>query len=278
MIQQLDNKIISSFLLYLDHEIQSKGQAFKNSVLSFYPVSSPYSNIYTYTARTKPFCNDTSISGASILSGVYLNNTFIQVGQSGLKAINHYQGALHFTGTNPTNVSISGQLAIKEISIKISNQPDYKLLFETHYMSDNSNPSAMLSGIPLDAEVSPIIFLKRQKQENKPFGFSRLDNQTINMRAIIVVDNEFQEIALTSILKNLNYRAIPLIASTPFDAMGNMTGVTNYNYSQLPIDTSFTPMIFGVKVIDFPITDGVKNILRNMAVIDFEISTIGRST
>lgn len=277
MIPQLDNKIMSSLLLYLDHEIQDKGQAYQNEVLTFYPVNSPYANTYVYACNQKPLCNDISISGANILSGVYLNQTFVQVGTSGLAAINHYKGAIYFTGTNPSNVVISGQVAVKEINIKITNQPDYKLLFETQYLSDSSNPaSSQVTGLPLDTEVTPIVFIMRRKQENKPFGFSRLDNQTIGIRTISVVDNEYQEIALTTILKNLNYRTVPLFTSTPFNSVGDMTGI-NYDFSQLPIDSSLTPIILGVKAIDLPITDGVKNVLRNMAIVDFEISTINRS-
>lgn len=271
---QLDNRIISSFLLYLDHEIQSKGRAFQNTVVRFYPITSNYAGTYAYAAPYKPLCNDISITGVNVLSGVYLNNSYIQVGQSGLHAINHYRGTLYFTGQNPSNFVISGAVAAKEVGIKITDKQDWKLLFETQYVANGTHPVQM-TGLAEDVETTPIIFLRYKGQENKPFAFSRLDNQTIAMRAVVVANNEFQRVALASILKNLNYCSIPLVNSTPFDSVGNMTGV-NYDYTQLSLDTSYTPMILSVKSIDLPQQGDYKNVGRNMAIVDFEISTIAR--
>lgn len=277
MIAQLDTKVLSSFLLYIDHEIQSKGQAFQNQTVKFFPETSSIVNNYIFTSAVKPLCNDTSISGANILSGIYIGNSYIPVGQSGLKAINHYKGALYFTGINPESygLPLSGLSALKEISVKITDKTDWKLMFETKYVN-NGSMSVPVTGLDLDVEMSPIVFLRFKGQENKPFAFSRLDNQTITVRAIIIADTEFQKIGVSSILKNLNYRVIPLVQSTPFDSLGNMTGV-NYNYSQLPTDSLLTPMILGVKSIDVPQEGSYRDIRRNMSIVDFEVSTIARS-
>lgn len=276
MKAQLDTRIISSFLLYVDHVIQRDGQAYQNTVTRFYPATSPIANNFVYTAPIKPLCNDASISGANIMSGVWIGPTYIKVGQSGLRAINHYQAALYFTGSRPSGLPISGSVAQKEINIKLTDKPDWKLMFETQYVTNNTNPVTPFTGVPLDAETSPVIFMRTKVQENKPFGFAKLDNQTINMRAIVIAENEFQKTAVVTILKNLNYHAIPLPSSLPFDALGNMTGQV-FNYDALPLDTSVTPIIFGVKAIDVPQQGDYKNIVRNMAIVDFEISTIAKS-
>lgn len=277
MLAQLDTRILSSFLLYVDHEIQSKGSGFQNQVVSFYPEVSPISNTYVFTAPVKPLCNDTSIGGANIMSGVYVGNSYLGIGQSGLKGINHYKGAIYFTGVNPEsfNLPISGKAAVKEISVKITDKTDWKLMFETKYVN-NGSMQIPTTGLDLDTEVSPIVYLRYRGQENKGFAFSRLDNQTISMRAIIVADNEFQKVAVASILKNLNYRVIPLVQSTPFDPLGTMTG-SNYNFSSLLIDNSVTPMVFSVKSMDVPQRGDYGDIRRSMALVDFEISTIARS-
>lgn len=275
MNSQLDTRIISNFLLYLDHVIQSEGQAYQNVVARFYPVASPIVGSYVFSSPIKPFCNDTSVSGANILSGLYLGNQYVSIGQSGLKAINHYQGTVYFTGINPSGSTISGSAALKEINIKLTDQPDWKLLFETQYVTNNTNPVSPSTGLPLDAETTPIVFIRHKAQENRPFGFARLDNQTINIRAIAVCDNEFQKLNVTTILKNLNLRPIPMVTPS-FDFLGNMTGV-NFDYDTAPQDNSVTPIILGVKVIDIPQQGEFRNVVRNMAIVDFEISTIARS-
>ena len=277
MIAQLDTKVISSFLLWIDHNIQSRGQAYMNVPIRFYPSSNQaLSGTNVYTSQYKPLCNDVSISGANILSGVYLNGNYISVGQSGLTAINHYQGALYFTGKLPPNTVISGNAAIKEINVKLTNKTDWQVLFETNYAANGTNPVLSTTGLSLDTETTPILFLRNKGMENKPFGFARLDNQTVYMRAILIADNEFQKVGVTSILKNLNWREMPLIASTPFDSMGRMTGV-NYNYDILPRDSAATPIVLSVKVIDVPQQGDYKNIMRNMAMADFEISSVAKS-
>jgi hypothetical protein len=259
----------------LDHTIQSNG-GFSNVVANFYPATSTISNTQTFTSAYKPLCNDVTISGANILSGVYLNSKYISVGQSGLRGINHYQGALYFTSGIPSNSVLSGKAAVKEFNIKITDKTDWKLLFETQYVSNGTNPVPSTTGLALDTEVSPIILIRHKAQENKPFGFARLDNQTISLRTIIVADNEYQKIAACTVIKNLNLVPIPIVQSTPFDSLGNMTGI-NYNYNQLSFDTSFTPIIMSVKIIDVPQQGDYRNIIRNMALADFEISTIARS-
>ena len=278
MLAQLDTRIVSSFLLYLDHEIQSRGSGFQNQTISFYPEVSPISNTYVFTAPVKPICNDTSISGATILSGVYIGNSYISIGQSGLKGINHYKGALYFTGINPETFHqpISGAGAVKEISVKLTDKTDWKLMFETKYVN-NGSMSIPTTGLDLDTELSPIVYVRYKGQENKGFGFSRLDNQVISLRTIIIADNEFQKIAVASILKNLNYRVIPLVQKTTFDSLGTMTG-QNYNFSQLPLDISVTPIILSVKAMDIPQQGSYGDIRRSMALVDFELSTIARST
>ena len=275
MKAQLDHKILSSFILYLDHELQSKGEGHQNVIAQFYPAYTDSSNRYVYTTSYRPLCNDVSISGANVLSGVYLNNTYVTIGQSGLTGINHYKGALYFTGRLPANTTISGLAARKEFTVKMTNKQEWKVLFDTYQSTDNEHPVPN-TGIPLDTETSPIVFIHARNQENKPFGFSRLDNQTITVRAVVIADYEFQRIGASSILKNLNYRSIPLVPKTPFDAQGTMTGI-NYNYTGLSFDNSFTPIVLSVKSIDLPQAGDYRFVERTMALCDFEISTIARS-
>lgn len=276
MKTQLDHRILSSFLLMIDHEIQSKGNAYQNITAQFYPTYSDTSNRYAYSTPYRPLCNDISITGANILSGVYLNGTYVNVGQSGLVAINHYKGALYFTGKLPANTVISGAAARKEFSIKMTNKQDWKVLFDTYQSVVSNEHPVPTTGVPLDTQTSPIIFLHARNQENKPFGFAKLDNQTVEVRAIVIADNEFQRAGACSILKNLNYTPIPLVNTTPFNSIGDMTGV-NYNYNTLSTDSSYSPMIFSVKSLDLPQAGDYKFVERTMALCDFEISTIGQT-
>lgn len=269
-----DAKYISSFLLFLDHRIQNEALAFSNYSGLLYPINSSIQGLYSYATPFKQLCNDTSISGANIMSGVYLNNNFVAIGQSGLYAINHDQGAAYFTSQLPQGTVISGRYSIKDFNVVLTDQIEYKLLFETKYVT-NSKFNQVLSGLPLDTKTSPAIFLKVKSSENKPFAFSRIDDNSLKIRAVIIADNEFQKITVGNVLKNLNYSQFNIVNYTPFDYLGNFTGI-NYNYGNLSFDSTYTCTVMESRIIDIPlstITD-FQSINRNMAMADIVLSII----
>lgn len=276
MLATLDNRVISSFLLYLDHEIQSKGSGFSNTVTRFYPERSSINGNYLYTSPIKSLCNDLSITGANIMSGVYIGNSYISIGRSGLNGINHYNGTLYFTGTNPESfgLPISGRTSLKEISVKLTDKTDWKLLFDTKYVN-NGSQSAPTTGLDSDTEVSPIVYLRYIGQENKPFGFSKLDNQVISLRAIVIADNEYQKISVMSIIKNININTIPVVLRTPFNSMGTYTG-ENYDFTRLSNDPSLTPIVLSAKARDIAQRGEYSDIRRSMGMVDIDIGTVAR--
>ena len=111
---------MSSFLLFLDHEILKKGSGFKNTSSLLYPTINKYAGMTTYSTPFKQLVNDTSIPGANVMTGVYLNNTFVPVGQSGLMAINHYKGTVEFSSPLPASTVVSGNYAVKDINIEFT--------------------------------------------------------------------------------------------------------------------------------------------------------------
>lgn len=259
-------------MLLLDNEIQKRGQAYTNYSGLFYPIPSDINGLYTYSAPYKQLCNDTSISGANVMSGVYLNGHFVTVGQSGLVGINHYQGALYFNQNLPKNTVISGNYAVKDFSIELTDQPESKLLFETKYWSFANNITP-LSGLTLDIRTSPAIFLRTKYGENVPFALGGMDDRTKKIRAVVIADNEYQRSAVCGIMQNMAYTPFYLANSIPMDQLGNMTGI-NYNFKNINFDAGTFPWIMKVKITDAPRHAQFKDVWKNTALVDFEISTI----
>jgi len=277
MIQPgLDNQLISSFLLLLDYRILSRGQAYTNYSSLFYPITSYDQNLNIYSCPFKSLVNDIGISGANVLSGVYLNGNYVTIGQSGLQAINHYNGCLYFNQQLPNNTIISGNYAIKDFSIKISDQPEYKLLFETKYTTNGAylqNPT----GISLDSETSPIIYLRTKHDDNVPFALGGYEDKTKILRAIVIADTEYQRMAVVNILKDMCYSPFYITTQVPFDAFGSYTGIP-YSYTGLPQNNNYFPWIFDVKVTDIPRYRQFKSTPANMSMCDFQIKTIAKHT
>lgn len=272
MQPQLDNKIITSFLLYIDNRIQQRGSGFYNTNGLFYPTQSNVNGLYAYTCPYKQLCNDTSVPGATVMSGVYLNNTYISVGESGLAAINHYDGALYFNSPLPKNTIISGNFAIKDFSIYLSDQPDYKVLFGSKFVPNPKFGQQPKTGLPLDAKTAPAVYLVVKNQENKPFAFAGLDDNSISIRAIVIADTAYEKIAVCNILKNLYMRPFRFVTSTPFDYLGNMTGI-NYNYTGLPVSDFYKPLVLKSKVSEVNLEGEFVDTKKQFAFVDIDIST-----
>lgn len=272
MIAQFDNKLLSSFLLLIDHKIQQKGQAFSNYSSQFYPISSNIQGQYVYSLPFKQICNDTSVSGAQIMSGLFINGTYTTVGSGNLVSINHYDGAAYFNTQLPKNTVISGDYAIKDFSIYLTDQPEYKLLFETVYKTNNMYVQT-LSGLSLDTRTFPIIYLKTKNDENKPFALGGIENKTKVIRAIVIADTEYQRTAVANILKDMCYSPFYLYSGVPFDSMGNFTG-KNYSFDDLQKDTSYFPWIMKVSSADIPSIGSYEPINQNVCLVDFTINTL----
>jgi len=231
MKAQFENILMSSMMLWFDHTLIKKGEAFSNYNSEFYPITNIFNGYYTYGAPFKNLIRDESITGVNIISGVYLNNNFIRTGQSGLVAINADQGQLYFNSelNNPT---ISGNYAVKDYGIYLTNENEEKILFETKF---NLNPKTTENptGLPINAQTYPAIYLKNNGGNNEPLAFGGLDSTNINVRAIVISDSIYSMDAVTTIFKDVVRTYIPLIQPNemPFNSLNGLK--FSYNYDLL---------------------------------------------
>jgi len=226
---QLDNLLMSSMLMWMDHVILKKGEAYKNFSSRFYPVTNIYNGFYSYGLPFKQVVCDSSISGANILSGVYVNNNFKTIGQNNLTGISPQNGQVYFTSGQGTN-TISGNYAVKDFNLYLTNQPEEEILFESQYQA-RPKTTQTPTGLAIEAITYPCIFLKNNGGINQPFAFGGQDNTQILVRAVVMADNMFNLDALCSILKDTARDYVPLINS-PFNNFGGLDS-GHYNYDTL---------------------------------------------
>ena len=231
MKPQFENILMSSMILWFDHTLVKKGEAFSNYDSEFYPITNIFNGYYSYGAPFRNLIRDESITGANIISGVYLNNTFITTGQSGLVAINADQGQLYFDA-DKSSYTISGNYAVKDYGVYLTNENEEKILFETKF---NLNPKTIESptGLPINAQTYPAIYLKNNGGNNEPLAFGGLDSTNINVRAIVISDSIFSMDAVTSIFKDAVRTYIPIIQpeEMPFNSLNGLK--SGYNYDLL---------------------------------------------
>jgi len=226
---QLDNLLMSSMLMWMDHVILKKGEAYKNFSSQFYPITNIYNGFYSYGLPFKQVVCDSSISGANILSGVYVNNNFQAIGQNNLTGISPQNGQVYFVSGQGTN-TISGNYAVKDFNLYLTNQPEEEILFESQYQA-RPKTSQTPTGLAIEAITYPCVFLKNNGGINQPFAFGGEDNTQISVRAVVMADNMFNLDALCSILKDTARDYVPLINS-PFNNFGGLNN-GHYNYDSL---------------------------------------------
>lgn len=233
------NTLTSSFLLYIDNAVLKKGDAYTNVSSLFYPISGAYGNYFTYAAPYKQIVSDASISGAAQLSGVYLNGNFITPGQSGLLAINHYDGQLIFS-SNKNGQTMSGDYSIKDYNVYLTDKSEDYILFSTK-IEPKSRRNITARGLEVNEITYPAIFLMMINSQNEPFAFGGIDMTKSYFRAVVMANSVFSLDAVCGILRdsahnyfrlvdnnNLKLNAMSAYTGTPFNYTGVATGETVY--------------------------------------------------
>lgn len=271
MKAQFENKVMSSLLLFVDHEILDKGEAFSDVSSLFYPTHQLYNNYYTYSAPYKQFVSDDSIAGATVIKNIHLDGTQTSVGSSALHGINHYQGQVYFTANKNSSV-ISGNYSVKDFNVYLTSEPEHKLLFETKYFLNSKYPQ-QLSGLAPDAQPFPAVFVKNMGGVAANFAMGGLNNQILNTRLVVLADSAFKLDAICDIFKNVKLRRVPIIDDLPFDALGSYTGL-NYDYSQLAVGDG--PLIWDTRISKMTMMGDFEKLNPGVfsAFIDLELHTI----
>ena len=236
---QFENKVMSSLLLFIDHEVTQKGDAYTNHGSTFYQIDSLFSDYYVYSSLFKQLVSDVSVTGSSspnVLSGVYVDGDGpLYVGNSGFHSINHMQGQLYFTGaTNPmAGKAVTGSYAVKDFNVFLTSMPEEQLLFETKLvLNPRTSDIKVSTGVDASVQTYPAIFIKDNGGRNEPFAFGGMDDTLISARAIVLADSMFNLDAVCGILKDSVRKNMSIVeqADLNLNALGGSTGV-NYNYT-----------------------------------------------
>lgn len=232
MIAQFDNKAISSFLLWLDYVLMTKGTAFANVGTIFYPVTTRINGYVAYGAPFKPFVADSSISGAHVITGIFLNGIPVSKGQSGFVDINYQQGQLYFSSPLPKNTVVSGNYAVKDFELSITDEADEKILFENKY-DIRPKTYQVQTGLVTESLTIPAIFIKNDGGNNDLFTLDGLEDSQINIRAVVLGDSQFLMDAVGSLFKDRARSRVPLldIVDMPFNNLGGYRSGIAYNYN-----------------------------------------------
>lgn len=222
------NELAGSIVLWLDNRILTQGEAFYNIDSNFYRVNN-YKGLTAYAAPYKQFIYDSSISGARVITGVYVNGNFVTTGQSGFLGINYEEGLALFNSNQ--NISVSGRYSAKEINVKLTSEPEEFLIFDTKYY--NKNQIFGTSGNNTNQQPYPIVYVRLDNGFNEEFAMGGEETSKNSAKLILICENQFQLDALKGILMDSARGYVPLYykGEYPFNSYGSL--INNFNYTGL---------------------------------------------
>lgn len=275
MKANFQNVLTSSFLLYIDHTILKRGEGYKNVSSKFYPVSGVYNNYYTYAAPYKQIVSDQTIDGANQLTGVYLDNSFIVPGQSGLVAINHYDGQVVFSSSK-NSYAISGNYAIKDFNVYLTDKSEEYLLFSTKMEPKNRKPQ-VFTGLAVNEITYPAIFLRLVNSQNEPFAFGGTDMTNCYFRALVMSNSMYNLDAVCGVLRDSAHNFFRTVNNNDLqlNAMSSYTGIA-YNYTGIATGDNVYISSVAVSQVKTSSSPEFKNLNPDViaAFVDFDLEVV----
>ncbi len=283
MNPQLDHLVMSSFKLFIEHEILKYGAAHFPISTYFYPTQNLINGLNTYSAPFKPIIGDNSISNITGITGVYLNDTLVGLGISGFSGINYAEGWVYFTGNMAGN-TISGNYSVPEFNVSLTSKPEEELLFETKF---NKRPRTLRQATGLSSEETtyPIVYLKNDGGSNAEWAFGGVEDTNINIKGIVIADSQFNLDGVCSIFRDTNRKYVALISGNqmPFNALGDYRSGVAYNYDSLiasKLQTNNSFYIDDINVLGFSRYSKILGELKSInpeiypALIEWNVSII----
>jgi hypothetical protein len=251
MIAQHDNNVLSSMILWANYTLFKKGQAYTNHGSLFYRSTGTISPYYVYSAPFKPFVADFAVSGPNVMTGIYLNGSLLNSGQSGFVGIDYQRGSVYFS--NPVTGTLSGNYSVCDFTVKATNSPDEKLILETKHLL-RPKVSSQTTGLSWDSTTYPVVYFKIAGGQNNEFAFGGMDESVTRIRAIVLADSLFSRDGVCSIFKDKVRSHVALFSGVdmPYDSLGRIRG-GSYNYCQVASgkDNSQTVYLKKVSVSSF---------------------------
>jgi len=229
MKPQFQHQIITSFVLWLDHAILCKGEAYQNIESSFYFQNDGRldDNFYAFASPHKQWVTDSSVEGAEIIKGITLDNFFIDRNKMGVKYdFNNGRVLIPRQMANESS-KVDGLYSVKDFNIYITDQTEEELLIETKFDKNSRFDQEIFKGIKPYDQVVPAIFCSYEAGVNNPFAFGGEDTTESKIRCVVFAENSYQLDGVFSILKDTK-----------------LTNVANVGFNEHPLN-EFGDLKFG---------------------------------
>ena len=236
MKPQFQHQVITSFALWLDHVILSRGEAFQNIEASFYHQNDERLDpeFISFASPHKQWVTDSSIKNAQIIENILLDGQEIENNHKGVK-YDYNNGRVIIPRLIADESSkVEGTYAVKDFNIYITDQTEEELLIETKFDKNSRFDQGVEGGVKPYDQVVPAIFCSYEQGYNSPFAFGGEDTTHSNIRCVVFAENSYQLDGVFSILKDLNYTTVANVGFNehPLNEFGGLK-YGHYDYLDL---------------------------------------------
>lgn len=274
MIEQFQHKLTTSFSLWFDNFLLTKGEAFSNKTgqLFYYSDERLDSRYRAFGSPYKQWVTDSSIDGATIPTGVFVNGSFS--GRNDGIALDFNNGRALLSGSN-TDLTITGEFAVKDFSVYLTNDTEDDLIVENKYVVNSRIPYASEGAIAPYDDVVPAIFLSTAQAENTPYAFGGMQDTQIQAKAVVIAEDTYQLDGVLSIfMDSIDETITPIpMSGYPTTELGDLKG-GSYNYTGKESEYTGQINFYVDKVRTSKLSDRTRRELANelyIGFIDFDI-------
>ena len=264
-------------MLWADHFITSKAEAYTNYTSTLYPNTSDdrlAAGLVSYSSPHKQWVYDASIEGANIPTQILDNGSPINRGDHNLM-FDFDNGRVIMDSTFPANkTTLQGSYAVKDFNFYITNQTEEQLIVESKF-DTNGRFKQELAGIAPYKQVVPAIFVNPELSENEPYAFGGEDKTTTSIRCVIFADNTYQLDGALSVFADAKNEVFAKLnfEDYPLNEYGD---VIDFNYKQF-ISLQRRPLFHVEQSRVSKLSDRVsKNVDSSLfaGFVDFEVTSL----
>ena len=229
--------LLTSFYMWFDNYLLSKGDAYKNfQGTDFYNYADEQiTNKTVFGSPYKQWVNDKSIASAKAVPSISGDDGALAAGESGM-IVDYENGRVLFNSSVSTSANISGGYSVKNFNTYVSNQNEESLIIEGKYKL-NARYTRELTYVQPYEEVVPAVFLSTTTTTNEPFAFGGTDNTITQINAVAFAENTYQLDGILSIFADSSkevFKNIPYTGA-PLDEFGDVKSSysTGYDYNNV---------------------------------------------
>lgn len=274
MKAQFQHNLTSSFFMWFDNFLLTKGEAYTNKTGEFFYYDDTLvdSDYTVFGSPYKQWVSDSSIDGATVPTGVYVNGNLS--GRADGIVLDFDNGRALAAGVSSTD-TVTGSFAVKDFNIYFTNDTEDDLIIENKYVVNSRVPSGPYTYITPYDDVAPAIFLAASTLENKPFALGGMMDTVVLMKAVVISDDPYKlDGALSIFGDSVNEVIEPIpMSGFPYTELGDLKG-DSYNYTGVKEGYAGETPYFVDKVRTSKLSDRARKAVANelyIGFIDFDV-------